>query len=110
MQWIDLIWVPVAALATKGVFRLKAVLFVLLCSFMLRLQVHLMDDIGFHNGFLHWLHLPLLYRGMIVYGFFIAVFLTLVALSKEHNPYVFIAASITIFTIAFCVSSAAMVL
>lgn len=110
MEWIDLLWVPVAAMVTKGAFRIKAVLFVLCCALMLRLQVRLMSTIGFKEGFLDWVDLSLIYRGMIVYGFFIGVFLLLVALSKENNAYVFIAASITIFTIAFCVSSAAMVL
>ena len=110
MEWIDLAWVPIVALVTKGALRIKAVLFVLCCSFMLRLQVRLMSEIGFKEGFLNWIDMPLLQRGMIVYGVFIAIFLLLVGLSKENNAYVFIAASITIFTIAFCISTVAMVL
>ena len=110
MNWIDLVWVIVAVLVTKGRFKIFSAFFVLVCIFMLRLQVKLMDVIGFESGILQWIDTPILFRGMMAYGAFIAVFLGLVSLSKEHNAYVFMAAGITIFTIAFCVSSAVMVL
>jgi hypothetical protein len=110
LNWIDLVWIVIAVLSAKGRFKVFAAFFVLVCIFMLRLQVKLMDAIGFHSGILQWIDTPILFRGMMAYGVFIAVFLGLVSLSKEHNAYVFMAAGITIFTIAFCVSSAVMVL
>lgn len=110
LYWIDLAWIIVAVFASKGRFKVFSVFFVLACFFMLRLQVKLMDTIGFHHGILRWIDTPILFRGMMAYGVFIAVFLGLVSLSKDYNAYVFMAAGITIFTIAFCVSSAVMVL
>lgn len=110
IHWADLFWIVIALLVATGRYRMFSVLFVLICVFMLRLQIRLMDEIGFSKGFLNFIDMPILYRGMLAYGVFIALFLGLVALSKEHNTYVYMAAGITIFTIAFCVSSAVMVL
>lgn len=110
MNWVDLSWIVIALFVAKGRYKLFSVVFVLSCVFMLRLQIKLMNEIGFGSGFLHWFDMPILFRGMLVYGLCIGLFLGLVALSKEHNTYVYMAASITIFTIAFCVSSAVMVL
>lgn len=110
IDWIDLGWIIVALFVAKGRYRLFSIIFVLICVLMLRLQIKLMNEIGYGAGILHLLDMPILYRGIIVYGVFIGLFLSLVALSKEHNTYVYMAAGITIFTIAFCVSSAVMVL
>jgi hypothetical protein len=110
MNWIDLAWIVIALLVAQGRYRVFCVIFVLICAAMLRLQVKLMDAIGYTKGILQWIDTPILFRGMMAYSVFIAVFLGLVSLSKNHNAYVFMAAGITIFTIAFCVSSAVMVL
>ncbi|MAZ75965.1 MAG: hypothetical protein CMH31_01535 [Micavibrio sp.] len=110
MNWIDFLWIGVALLLAKGRYKAYSVIFVFVSILMLRLQVKLMQEIGFGNGILQWIDTPVLFRGMMAYGVFIAAFLGLVSLSKDENAYVFIAASITIFTIAFCVSSAVMVL
>ena len=110
INWIDLLWVVVAVLFAKGRYKIYSIMFVIGCVLMLRLQVALMQEIGFAKGILQWIDTPVLFRGMIAYGVFIAAFLGLVGLSKDNNTYIFMAAGITIFTIAFCVSSAVMVL
>ncbi|MEM9469289.1 MAG: hypothetical protein AAF988_03915 [Pseudomonadota bacterium] len=110
MEWFDLLWVPVAVLVCKGSEKIKSAFFVLTCVLMLRLQVSLMERIGFNKGFLQWIDMSLLHRGMIVYGVAIVVFLALVAWSKGSNTYVFIAAGITVFIAAFIVSTVVMVI
>lgn len=85
-------------------------MFVLACVLALRLQIELMVEIDYPTGFFPFLDYPLLQRGFIIYGGFTAVFLGLSYLSKEKDHYIYIAAAITVFTIAFCVSSFVMVL
>jgi len=107
---IDLIWVMIGFLIAKGKFRILSALFALCCFLMVRLQTELMVEVGYDYGILNWIDMPILYRAMIVYGVFIGLFFTLVATSKERNAYIFMAAGITLFTIAFCISAAVMVL
>lgn len=109
-DWLDFIWIPVAFLMLRKNQWGKGILFVLACIFTLRLQVELMDAIGYANGFMHFMTWPALLRGYVIYGFFIAIFLFLARWSREKDPYVFIAASITVFMAAFCVSTFIMVL
>lgn len=110
MEWLDLLWVPIGFLVLHKGQRFKTALFVLSCVLTLRLQVELMQDIGFANGFVDLLDFPLLQRGFIVYGAFIAGFMMLSHYSKERDPYIFIAAAITVFFAAFCTSSLVLVL
>lgn len=110
LNWLDLAWIAVALVAMYRGQRLKAVIFVLSCVLALRLQIELMQAIGFPNGWLGFLDYPLLYRGYIAYGVFTALFLSLMNLSRERDHFIFMAAAITVFTIAFCVSTFVMVL
>lgn len=110
MDWIDLVWVPLALIALRKGQRFKGVMFVLSCIFSLRLQIELMQEIGYPDGILPFVNYPMLYRGFIAYDAFIAIFLILSHISREKDPYVFIAAAITVFIAAFCVSSFILVL
>lgn len=110
MDWIDLAWIPLALIAVHKGQRIKAIFFVLLCVFALRMQIELMNEIGYPLGIMPFLNYPLLERGFITYGAFIAIFLSLSHYSREKDHYVFIAAAITVFIVAFCVSSFILVL
>lgn len=110
MDWIDLLWVPLTFFALHKGQRIKAVLFVLSCILTLRLQIELMEEIGYPDGILPLIDYSPLHRGYMTYGAFIAVFLILSHISREKDPYVFIAAAITVFIAAFCVSSFILVL
>lgn len=107
---IDLLWVPVALLCLHKGQRLKAVLFVLACAFIMRLQIELMESIGYDDGFLRWIDASLYIRGLITYSLFILGFFILSSFSPRTDSFVYVAASITIFIAAFCVSSLVMVL
>ena len=110
VNWLDLVWILVAVLALHKGQRFRATMFILSCILALRLQVELMREIGYPNGLLTLIDFPLLERGFIAYGAFIAVFLSLSYMSRERDPYVYMAAAITVFIVAFCVSSLVMVL
>jgi mannose/fructose/N-acetylgalactosamine-specific phosphotransferase system component IID len=106
---IDLLWVPVALCLHKGQW-VKAILFVLMCAFVMRLQIELMQSIGYGKGFFHLMEASLYIRGLVTYSVFILGFFVLSSFSPRTDSFVYIAASITIFITAFCVSSLVMVL
>lgn len=108
--WIDLLWVPVALLAMERGKKLFTCLFVLSCVLLLRLQVELMQQIGFPRGFLGFMDSDVFTRGLIAYGGFIAFFMVLAYYSKGSDKNIHIAASISILIAAFCVSLFIMVL
>ena len=76
----------------------------------LRLQVQLMNEIGYPAGIFNILDFPILYRGFIIYGVLTAFFWALVSISQDNDPYIFMAAAISVFMAAFCMSSFIMVL
>lgn len=110
MQWIDLFWVPVALLAMERGRKIKTALFVLACAFLLRLQVELLQQIGYPRGFFGLMQSDILIRGQIIYSVFILFFLLLAFFSPGANKHVYLAASITVMIAAFCVSFLIMVL
>lgn len=110
LNWIDLLWIPAAYLLVRKGQRVGAIIFTLVCVFALRMQVELMDQIGFHHGFFKFVDLPVLYRGFMTYAVFIAVFLFISRISREKDAYIFIAAGITVFMAAFAVSTFIMLL
>jgi hypothetical protein len=109
-EWMDLLWIPFALLIMERGKKLFTCAFVLSCVLLLRLQVELMQQIGYPHGFLHWLDSTIFTRGLITYGTFIGLFMLLAFYSKGGDKNVHIAASITIMIAAFCVSSFIMVL
>ncbi len=110
LPWLDLFWIPVALIVVHPEQRIKAVIFIACCVFMLRLQVQMMQEIGFEGGFLHWWDWPILYRGMAGYGIGIIFYLITAWFSPKSDPFVMIAASITVFIASFCVTCALMLL
>ncbi len=110
IAWMDLVWVPIALLMLRKGQRFKGVMFVLTCVASLRVQVQLMERIGYPTGIIPLLDFPLIQRGFIAYGTFIATFLILSHFSREKDHYIYIAAAITVFVAAFCVSSFVLVL
>jgi len=109
-NWLDVLWIPLALMLVRKKQRLNVVLFIAACIFTLRLQVELMESVGYSTGFLPLLTFPELYRGYIVYGFFIGVFVGLSRWSRERDVYINMAAAITVYISAFCVSTFIMAL
>lgn len=108
-QWIDLLWIPVGLLTVHKGQRLLTTGFVLACIFSLRTQIELMDSIDRGGGLLGFWNAGLYERGLVVYGFFIALFLILAHFSRNTKGVIFLAAAISIYILGFCVSMLAMI-
>ncbi len=103
-DWLDVLWVFLAPLLVHKGQRLKAVAFMLLCMITLRLQVEIIQSTGFQNGFTGLIDWSLMTRGFIVYGFFSALYLLLSYFSPYTRGPIYLAASLSIFFMAFTVS------
>jgi hypothetical protein len=103
--WLDAVWVPIAALSVHRGQRLKAMAFVALCMVVMRLQIEIVQSTGFNNGFTGLWDASLYHRGLITYSIFIMLYLLLSYLSPYTKGVIYLAASITIFFMAFVVSS-----
>lgn len=110
LPWLDLFWIPLALIVVHPEQRIKTILFIVTCVLILRLQIEMMDQIGFPRGIFGFWHWPLLYRGMAGYGVFIAFFLLTARFSPKTDLFVLLAAIITLFIGAFCVTSLMMVI
>jgi len=108
--WLDFIWIPLVFVFAAKRHWVTAILLILMSIFTLRLQVELMQEIGYATGILPFWDWPVLYRGYIVYGVFIFTFLFLSFFSKRENAYVYIAAAIGIYVLSFCLSTALMLI
>ncbi len=110
LYWIDLLWLPSAFFITARGKRLLTAGFIVSCMILLRLQVELLAEGGFPNGIMGFMESGILARGMMTYGVFIALFLLISRLSPGVDKSIHIAASISVFFAAFCVSTLIMVL
>lgn len=111
LDWIDLVWLPVAFFCVHKPHRWLAVGFVLSCMFMLRMQFELTQSLGFgKEGIPGLMDSNPYYRGLIVYSIFIALFIALSMWSKGATKTIYMAASITVFFAAFVVSTIIMAL
>lgn len=109
-QWIDALWIPVLLLSTHGMNRLLAAGFVCAGMLMMRLQVELMESIGYPNGILQLLKIPLFERGLIIYSVFYLLYAIMAHYSPGATKVIVLASSITMLFSALLVSSIAMVL
>lgn len=110
IQYADLLWIPVALLVVERRAWLVTCGFVLACALLLRLQVQLLEQIGFPGGLTGMIDMPVLHRGMITYSVFILIYLVLAYFSKGTSRTIHLAASIATMITALCVSSVIMVL
>ncbi|MFA5593123.1 MAG: hypothetical protein WC989_07400 [Micavibrio sp.] len=110
IQWIDLLWFPLAFTVSERGKRLLTWFFIAGCVLLPRFQAELLTQIGFPDGVFGLLSSPVFLRGIVVYGFFIALFLLLAYHSKGTDKSIHLAASISLMLFAFCVSTLIMVL
>jgi hypothetical protein len=110
VNFIDLIWLPIAALVVHKHQRLWAFFFVILCAVSMRLQIELVYSTGSTNGFIPFLFdSDVKLRATLIYGVFCALFLLLMAASPRSPWSVLLSASIGVYFLAFVVSMIVMV-
>ena len=110
LQWIDVLWLVPAFVLIHPKERLLAAGFFIICMVMMRLQVELMGSIGYEQGILGVMSMPVFSRGLIVYSLFYIAYMLLAHYSRDSRKVIFMAASISIFFMALFVSSVVMVL
>lgn len=103
-QWIDAIWLPITWFAVHKRHRIYALLFVATCMLTMRTQVALMKEIGFDGGMTPLMQAPSYDRGLILYSVFIAIYLLMAHYSPRTTTVIFVAASVSMYILAFCIS------
>ncbi len=109
-QWLDLIWLPIALTVAHPGHRLLAAGFVLTCALSLRLQTEIMYEFGYPFGFLGLSGAPVFTRGLVVYGIICALFLILAYFSRLTDKAIFLAAGLSTYIFALCISMTVMAL
>ena len=109
-NWLDAIWIPIAAIAVHKGQRLKAMAFVGLCMLVMRLQIEIVQSTGFKTGFTGLWNASLYHRGLVTYSLFIMIYLLLSYFSPYTRGVIYLAASISIFFMAFVASSIIMII
>lgn len=108
-QWVDLLWIPVAVAVTHGQQRYFAVLFVLFCSMTLRLQEEFLESFKLQDGVTGFFSLTPYARGLMTYSLVIMGFLLLSYFSPNTRGVIYMAAALSLYILAFCVSSVIMI-
>lgn len=108
--WLDVTWIPIALILVHKGQRLKACAFIIVCMVVMRLQIQIFDQMGFAKGVTGFIDWPLIMRGYVVYGFFILLFIILSYFSPFTRGAIYLAACLSIFFMAFTVSSIVLIL
>lgn len=110
LQWIDLIWLPLAFFVVQKDQRPWVMGFFISCMIMMRLQIELVESTGFVDGFLGLSGMSARARGIAVYTLFYAIYLVLVLFSPYSRGVMLMAASISVFFAALFTSMIIMIL
>ena len=110
LQWIDLIWLPLAWLVIPKKLRWWGLATLVSCMVMMRLMTELMQSIGYPHGIIGLISMSVEMRGLLVHNFFYMVYVLLAFFSPNAYRSVFMAASITVFFASWLCFAAVMVL
>ena len=108
-HWLDLIWLPLVFIVIHKKHRWLALGFMICAMFMMRLEVELMNYIGYPNGILNLWGLDVYSRALAVYCMFYAIFFMLAFFSPRAMKVIFMGATLTIFFAAFFLSAILMI-
>lgn len=110
LQYIDVLWLPIALLSVHKPQRAMAAGFFICCMLMMRLQVELMYSTGYPTGFTPLLNSSAHMRGLVVYSIFYVLYIAMAIYSPKSEHAVFLAASISLFFAALFTSMIVMVI
>lgn len=109
-SYAGILWLPVGLLVVHPPHRWLTAAFVVTCILTLRIQVELMDSIGYPAGFLPILSVSADTRGLAIYSVVIALFLLLARFSPKTPRTVFFAAALSVYILTFCLSMVVMMI
>ncbi len=110
IQWMDVIWLPVAFFIVHKHQRVWVISLIISCMFMMRMQLEFISGIGYERGLMSLMNSHILHRALIVYSLFYMLFLILSYYSPHTRGIIIMAASISVFFMAFFVSTFVMLL
>ncbi len=110
LDWLDILWIPVFALALHKNQRPWAVLFVICNMLMMRMLGELMQWIGYPTGFFPLLDLNLLTRGQLFYCVIHFLYLIIALYAPKSNGAMFISMTISLIFTGAVLFSLVMVL
>ncbi len=105
LQWIDVIWLPLAFFFVHKDQRMWAVGSILSCMAMMRMLTELMESIKYPDGIIGLWEMPVHNRGLLVYSLFYLGYLLFAYYAPNARGAVFMAGSITVFfvsSVTFC--------
>lgn len=109
-NYVDFLWLPATWFLAPPKHRAMALAFVVVSLATLRTQVELMESTGYETGFLPLMDSHVLTRGMVAWGVVTALYLVLAHFSPKTTRIIFMAASLSIYFLAFCFSMLLMAL
>ncbi len=110
MNYIDALWILLLMITLKRGQRLWAAGFVASCMLMMRLMIELMAEIGYPNGILGLIDMPLFIRGLWVYGVIYVLYVALNIAFPATKGIFLVASSLSMFFIAAMIFAGVMVL
>ena len=108
LQWIDVIWLPIAWFVVNKDQRWWSIALVGSCMLMMRMQVELMVKIGYPHGMLPFYDAHVFARGVITYSIFYVAFILLAHYSPNTKGALFMTGTISIFFLALLFSTLVM--
>lgn len=110
LTYVDLLWLPIMLFALHGKHKFYGAGFVLCGALMLRMQVELMDTIGFPNGILPIIENDVHIRALITYSVSYLLYLLLAVWSFGERAHIFMGFTLSHFFLTLLVSTVVMVL
>lgn len=110
LQWIDVIWLPLAFVCVHKEQRLMAVASIFACMLMMRLETELMTYGGYERGILPVMNSYIFYRGLVVFSVFYMAYILISWFSPASKGYLFLATSLSLFFGATFVYAVVMIL
>lgn len=109
-EYLDILWLVIALLIVKRHQRFVVLGFFVFCMVMMRLQIELMQSIGYPRGLLGLIGYDAHMRGLAVYSLAYVIYLALVVFSPYARGTLLMAASISVFFAALFTSMIVMFL
>lgn len=111
VQWLDFLWIPVAALTAHPVHRYYACALAVACLISLRLQTEILTWAGIGlSGATGYFFMPPMMRGMLTYAVLLVLFYVLSYYSPNTRGVIYLAACLSVYVISFCLSFLVMVI
>ena len=107
---MDLIWLPAAWVVVPPWRRFIALVYIISCMVIMRLQVEFAFVMGFPHGITGWIDWPLFLRGFLIYGLSYAVYMAYLVQAKEQENVILMAMGLTLFFIILVLSTVFMVI